>query len=141
MATYNAATLRKIFDRTSGNCHICGKKLAFSNYGKTGARGAWEVEHSNPKSKGGSNHGNNLYAAHIPCNRSKRDGSTRSARAKHGRTRAPLSAANREKTRMRNTATCAGVGLAIGAVFGGPPGALIGSGIGAFVGHSANPDQ
>lgn len=141
MLIYNTATLRKIFDRTSGKCHICGKKLAFSNYGKPGTRGAWEVEHSNPKVKGGSDHGNNLYAAHTSCNRSKRGGSTRSARAQHGRTRAPLSVVNTEKTRMKNTAAGAGVGLAIGAAIGGPPGALIGSGIGAFIGHSANPDQ
>jgi 5-methylcytosine-specific restriction endonuclease McrA len=36
-----------------------------------GERGVWEVEHSVARAKCGSNHGNNLYAACITCNRSK----------------------------------------------------------------------
>ena len=141
MATYDKTKLRKIFDRTAGECHICWKKLAFSNYGKFGTRGAWEIEHSSPKAKGGSNHGNNLYAAHISCNRSKRDGSTRAARARHGRTRAPRSIENRKAQRINNTVIGTGVGFALGGVIAGPPGALIGSGIGAAIGHSADPKQ
>jgi 5-methylcytosine-specific restriction endonuclease McrA len=140
MATYDTATLRKIYDRTTGKCHICHKKLAFSNYGDHGARGSWEVEHSKPKAKGGSDHGNNLYAAHITCNRSKQDSSTRAARAQHGRTRAPLSVEKRKKVKVENTAVGAGIGVVIGAVIAGPPGALICGGIGAFFGNSANPD-
>lgn len=31
--------LRKIYDKTDGYCHICHKKLAFSNHGITGAKG------------------------------------------------------------------------------------------------------
>jgi len=140
MTTYDKSTLRKTFDRTTGKCHICGKKLAFSNYGEHGARGAWEVEHSKPKAKGGSDHGNNLYAAHITCNRSKGTASTRAARAQHGRTRAPLSVANRKKAKTGNTIAGAGIGAVVGGAIAGPPGAWLGSGIGAWLGNSTNPD-
>lgn len=36
--------LNAIYDRTSGYCHLCGKKLAFTNYARFGERGAWEIE-------------------------------------------------------------------------------------------------
>lgn len=44
---YSRSQLRRIYDRTSGYCHLCHKKLAFTNYGRYGAKGVWEVEHSN----------------------------------------------------------------------------------------------
>ena len=141
MATYDKATLRRIYDRTPGKCHICSKQLAISNYGKHGACGAWEVEHSIPRVNSGSDHGNNLYAAHISCNRSKCDASTRSARAQHGRTRAPLSVTNRKKIKTENTAIGACIGALIGGVLGGPPGAWLGGGVGAYLGNSADPDS
>ena len=53
---FKEVELKKIFSRTDGSCHLCGKKLCYSNYGKLEGRGKWEVEHSKPKSKGGSNH-------------------------------------------------------------------------------------
>lgn len=137
MATYDKATLRKIYDRTAGDCHICWKKVAFTNYGKQGERGAWEVEHSNPRAAGGTDRLNNLFAAHISCNRAKQDSSTRSARSEHGKTRAPLSATKRKKAKTENTVAGAGVGALIGGILGGPPGALIGGGIGACFGNSA----
>jgi 5-methylcytosine-specific restriction endonuclease McrA len=140
MATFDTAALQRIYDRTTGKCHLCGKKLAFSNYGEHGARGAWEVEHSIPKAKGGSDHGNNLYAAHTTCNRSKRDASTRATRAQHGRTRAPLSVAKRKRVKTENTLVGAGICAVLGGVIAGPPGAWIGGGIGAYLGNSANPD-
>src|SRR4029079_1401803 len=88
--------LKRIYERTSGYCHICRNELVFSNYGSYhyGEDGAWEVEHSNPRAAGGTDHLTNLYAACIPCNRAKGQLPTRSARAKHGWTCAPL---NREK--------------------------------------------
>jgi len=94
--------LNKVYDRTDGRCHLCGKKLTFKNYGCLDARGAWEVEHSNPKARGGTNRLNNLYPACIACNRSKGAGSTKAARARNGRTRAPMSAAKRESARQEN---------------------------------------
>lgn len=41
-----------IFDRTQGLCHICRRRLAWSNYGIFGARGTWEAEHSVPQAVG-----------------------------------------------------------------------------------------
>jgi hypothetical protein len=55
--------LNRIYDKTDGYCHICHKKLSFSNYACCGAKGAWEIDHSNAKINGGSNHLNNLFPA------------------------------------------------------------------------------
>lgn len=136
---YTPAQLRAIYDRTTGKCHICHKKLAITNYGRSEERGCWEVEHSRPRAKGGSDHGNNLYAACIPCNRSKQAGSTKAARARNGKSRAPLS---REK-RSREKSNSALAGAAIGAFGGlpfGPVGVAVGTALGAIIGGSADPD-
>jgi 5-methylcytosine-specific restriction endonuclease McrA len=131
--------LNRIFDRTSGYCHVCGKKLAFSNYGVAGARGAWEVEHSVPRCEGGTDHLNNLYAACIPCNRQKGRGCTRKARARHARTRAPLSAGRRERLRGENALAGGLLGATLGMV-AGPLGVFAGALIGAKHGHDSDPD-
>jgi 5-methylcytosine-specific restriction endonuclease McrA len=47
--------------------------ISWINYGKLGERGAWEVDHSIPVSRGGSDHMNNLFASCISCNREKSD--------------------------------------------------------------------
>lgn len=137
---FNAAELNQIYDRTSGRCHICHKKLAFKNYGAVGARAAWEIEHSVPQAKGGTDHLNNLYPACISCNRSKGSSSTVSARAKHGKTRAPLSADKRKEARDGNTLAGGVLGAMVGSL-GGPVGALIGACLGAGLGHSHDPDK
>ncbi|MEI8043966.1 MAG: hypothetical protein WCL11_21325 [Verrucomicrobiota bacterium] len=95
--------LTRIFNRTSGYCHICHKKLCRCNYGQLGKRGAWEVEHSVPQCKGGSHHGNNLYAACIKCNRDKGKLTTRTVRGWNGLTKAPMSVKRREAARAENT--------------------------------------
>ncbi len=136
----NVAKLNQIYDRTTGRCHICHKKLAFKNYGALGARAAWEVEHSIPQAKGGTDHLNNLYPACIPCNRSKGSSSTVSARSKHGKSRAPLSGDKREKARTGNAFAGGTLGAMIGSV-GGPVGAFIGACLGASLGHSQDPDK
>lgn len=87
---------RKIFERTDGKCHICRKTLCFSNYGKSAARGNWEIEHSNPRANGGTDYLRNLYPACITCNRSKGKNSSYSARQKNGFIHAPRS--KKEKT-------------------------------------------
>ena len=69
-----------IYDKTDGYCNICDGKLAWRNYGYFGARGGWEVDHSNPTSRGGTDYLRNLFPAHISCNRSKGDLTTREAR-------------------------------------------------------------
>lgn len=70
---YLSERLRRIYDKTDGNCHLCRGSLAFSNYGNLGSRGAWEVDHSIPKAKDGTDNLNNLFPAHTSCNRSKQD--------------------------------------------------------------------
>jgi 5-methylcytosine-specific restriction endonuclease McrA len=98
---YDDDTLRRIYDSTSGKCHLCHKKLSISNHGVLGAKGAWDVDHSIPVSEGGTDHLNNLKPACIRCNRSKGAGSTRSFRVAYGNTRAPLSV-TAERRRRRN---------------------------------------
>ncbi len=78
---YSADRLNDIYDKTDGRCHICREKLSWSNYGEPGNSGAWEVDHSNPRVNCGTDRLTNLYAACIPCNRSKGSKSTRSQRA------------------------------------------------------------
>lgn len=137
---FKEAELNQIYDRTSGRCHICHKKLAFKNYGAVGSRAAWEVEHSIPQAKGGTDHLNNLYPACISCNRYKGSSSTGSTRSKHGKTRAPLSVDKRKKARVGNTFAGGTLGAMIGSV-GGPVGAFIGACLGASLGHSQDPDK
>jgi 5-methylcytosine-specific restriction endonuclease McrA len=132
--------LNRVFDRTSGYCHICGKRLVFSNYGVVGARGAWEVEHSIPKCEGGSDHLNNLYAACISCNRQKGKSCTRRARAKYARSRAPLSVKRREQAKSKNAFAGGLLGAALGSV-AGPLGVFAGALIGAKHGYDSNPDD
>ena len=72
MPRWSDKQLNDIFDETDGICYLCGKKLAWKNYGDPGERGAWEVEHMRPLSRGGSNSvKRNLLPACIPCNRKK----------------------------------------------------------------------
>lgn len=137
---FDSDKLKLIYARTSGRCHLCSKKVAFSNYGILGARGAWEVDHSVPRARGGTDRLNNVLPACIPCNRSKGDGSTRSARAKNGRTRKPMSEGERGRARGKQAAGGAVVGGAIGFFLGGPPGAVAGAAIGAGIGASVDPE-
>jgi len=134
MPSRDEERLREIFDRTDGRCHICWGCLAFSNYGQLGDRGAWEIEHSNPRSKGGSDRLSNLYAAHISCNREKGAAQTRTARARNGRTRAPLSKNKLEQKRRENAWGFAGLGAISGAALAGPVGFILGGVAGALIG-------
>ncbi len=136
---YDRAELKRIYDRTSGYCHICRKKLSFTNYGRFGAKGAWHVEHSVPRAKGGTDHGNNLFAACIDCNLEKDTFTTQTARGWHGRSRAPLSREKRKPARTTNTLAGGVIGGIVGLPFG-PWGVAIGAGIGAKIGHSLKPD-
>jgi len=137
---YDNYTRTRIFERTDGDCHICGGRLCYSNYGCFGSRGAWEVEHSVPLSRWGTNHLNNLFAAHISCNRSKRACSTRVARGQYGRTRAPHCKAKKQQIRKNNTLKGGFIGGIIGAV-GGPLGSAVGASIGGWIGNSLNPND
>ena len=122
-------TLQRIFEKTGGRCHLTGQPLTFKNYGIFGAPGGWEIDHSIPVSRGGTDHLNNLYPALISANRAKCDSSSRSARNQNGMTRAPMSEQQEQRAHEKNT----WAGLGIGAVIGLPFGPL-GIGAGAFIG-------
>ena len=144
---YDTNTLRKIYDRTTGYCHICKKKLSFTNYGKIDEKGAWEVEHSHPRAKGGYDHLNNLYASCISCNRSKGIHTTQTARSWHNRTISPLSKEQRKNAKNSNAfwgALIFGViGWALGGALGFARGAcaLVGAAIGGKAGYNSDPDR
>ncbi len=138
---YQQDHLDRIYNRTSGYCHICHKKLARRNYARYGKRGAWEVDHSRARSNGGSDHGNNLFAACISCNREKKAESTVTARNWHGKSRAPLSRDKRNSARFENGILGAAAAGACGGALLDPAGALIGGLIGAWLGGTRNPDK
>lgn len=137
---YPNKKLKKIYDRTLGRCHLCKKKRALKNYAQFRKRGDWEVEHSKPRSKGGSDHMNNLYAACISSNRSKGNGPSVSARKKNGYKCAPYS----KSKKVDNAVTLAGV-LSLIAVFLVPPhvripGILAAALIGGKLGYDHEPN-
>ena len=139
---YDDDRLDAIFDRTDGHCHICGKRLSRWNYASFGSRGAWEVEHSVARARGGHHHHlNNLYAACITCNRRKGALSTRAAREYHGRKRAPLALKAKQGRREDNAlkgALIAGAGAVLLGV--APPVGLAVAALGALLGHDRHPD-
>jgi hypothetical protein len=137
---YDIKILRRIYSRTDGHCHICGKKLSFVNYAIPGGRGAWEVEHSIAKAIGGTGNLNNLLPACIKCNRTKGTMTSRAARMQHGRKRAPLSRDRKKSIRDNNALAGVGLGAIIGGILGGPPGVLAGGVLGGILGHSSDPE-
>lgn len=136
---YDQDLLETTYDRTDGRCHICRKKLSFSNYARFEFRGAWEVEHSVPRHTGGTNYLNNLYPACISCNRSKGIHATRSVRGRFGYTRAPLSAAKKEQARTESGIAGAVVGALVGLSTGGA-GAVVCGIVGLCLGYSIEPE-
>ena len=123
-----------IWERTNRRCHICRKTIARRNYGTIDRRGSWEVDHSNPRAKGGTDRLSNLLPACIKCNRRKQDGSTRNARAEHGHSRRPLSAEELERAQAKNILGGAAAGGAAGALVFGFPGFAVGSLVGMTAG-------
>lgn len=132
--------LQKICRKTDGYCHICHKKLSFSNYGVHGAKRSWHIEHSVARANGGSDHMNNLFPACISCNIDKGTSHTKTARSQYGNSRAPYSKAKKKKIRNTNTAAGTIIGGALGSVFG-PVGTIVGAGIGAAIGNSSSPKK
>lgn len=135
--SYRKTELDRIFASTAGRCHLCRGTLCRRNYGRPESRGAWEVDHSRPKAKGGADHLNNLRPAHIGCNRSKQATATRTIRARNGIKHAPISATREADVRGRNTAIGASGCAVVGGVIGGPLGAALGAVLGGIVGHLA----
>lgn len=139
--SYSEDRLRKIFKRTDGRCHICRKQLCIGNYGKLSGRGNWEVEHSRPRIKGGSDHLKNLYPACITCNRKKGDDSTRSARSGNGFKAAPLSVSQQEDERKSNATLGGLLGFVAGvALRSNPAGIILAVAIGVVVGFNTDPE-
>ena len=138
---FDSEKLKRIYDRTSGYCHLCHAKVAFTNYGRLGAKGAWHVEHSRARARGGSDHGNNLYPACISCNVGKATMSAAAARRSHSKSKVPLSREARRAAKADNALLGAvAAGAAGGALFG-PIGALGGVVLGAFKAYGKNPDK
>jgi len=138
MRTFDEATRRTVFEKSNWLCHLCWQPMAYSNYGNHGARGAWEIDHSIPVARGGTDHLNNLYAAHTTCNRSKQARSSASIRRQNGHARPPMSAAAMEELKSGDAWTGAISGGLLGARFFGPPGLLIGAVIGAIAAHAVD---
>lgn len=138
--SYSSEALNWIYDRTDGRCHLCWKKLSFRNYAQSGGRGAWEVEHSLPRSLGGTDHLNNLFPACIGCNRSKATRSSRIIRSQSGLRRAPYCKVKKQQIRRDNSFVYGAVGAMVGSV-AGPLGTAIGAFVGASIGDSIDPDN
>jgi hypothetical protein len=138
---FDKRQLDSIYRRTSGYCHICHMKLALRNYGHTGTKGAWQVEHSVPRSRGGTDHLNNLFAACVSCNHEKSNKTTRTARGWNGKTSAPLNHVKRKQAKFENGFAAAILGGFAGVAIAGPIGAVVGAVTGACVGSSQNPDR
>lgn len=132
--------LNKIYNKTDGNCHICHGKLTYGSYNQPTAKGGWEIEHSKPKFKRGTNHLNNLYPAHISCNRKKGVTSSRQARKKYGNSRAPYSKAKKNQISISNKMVGATIGLAATVAFG-PVGRIVGATIGALIADEFTPKK
>jgi len=129
--------LEAIFERTNGICH---RRAAWKNYGKVGAQGGWEVDHSVPRALGGTDRLSNLLPAHIRCNRSKQAASSCSARGQYGKRRAPLSARRRREKRVGNGLVGAGLGWTLAMLFV-PQLRIAGLIVGAVTGLSSDPDE
>jgi len=138
---FDNQTLTRVYKRTSGYCHLCHAKLSLKNYGQRGQKGAWQVEHSVPRSKGGSDHLNNLFAACVSCNGDKSNKTTRTARGWNGKTRAPLSPQKRKQAKAENGIIGAIGGGALGFAVAGPVGAVIGAITGGHFSATQNPDR
>lgn len=132
MNGFDERTRRAVFEKSNRLCHLCWEPMAHSNYGCHGARGAWEIDHSVPRSRGGTDHLNNLYAAHTTCNRAKQARSSASVRRENGRARPPMSAAAMKELKAGDAWAGAFSGALLGARFGGFPGMVIGAAIGAI---------
>ncbi len=137
---YDNEKLNRIYERTDGYCHVCCKKLSFVNYAQPVRKGAWEVEHSRPRAKGGTNHLNNLYPACITCNRDKGTVTTQTARSWKGRKRAPLSKEKKKREKKTNAVAGGILGGLIGSVFG-PWGTAAGVSIGAKLAYDDDPND
>ena len=66
MPAWSTYEKRAVFNRSGGRCHICKRQHTFDGYNRY-----WNMEHLQPKSRGGSNDVRNLAVACISCNSNK----------------------------------------------------------------------
>lgn len=138
---YTKEQLDQIYCKTSGYCHLCHTKLSRKNHGQHDERGAWHVEHSVPRAKGGTYHLNNLKPACISCNLDKSATTTRTARGWKGKTRAPMSVEKRKQAKSENALLGVVGGGVVGFAVAGPIGAAIGALAVGHLAESSNPDE
>ncbi|MCI0588409.1 MAG: HNH endonuclease [Planctomycetes bacterium] len=131
--------VRGILRKTDYRCHICRGRLRLEGYGEGGEHG-WEVEHSKPRARGGSDYFRNLFPAHESCNRSKGTRTSRAARREYGYSGAPLSKEKKAAIRRRNALSGAAVLGLLGRVIWGGPGMVIGALVGGILGHGESPE-
>ena len=139
--SYTKEQLDRIYRKTSGYCHLCHAKLSRKNHGQEGERGAWHVDHSVPRAKGGTDHLNNLKPACISCNLDESAKTSRTARGWKGKTRAPMSVEKRKQAKSENALLGALGGGVVGFAVAGPIGAAIGALTGGHLAASKNPDK
>lgn len=60
-------------EKPKGHCRHCGKIIVYSHYGDRNKSTGWEIDHSNPKARGGTNNPRNLYSVCSKCNMKKSD--------------------------------------------------------------------
>jgi hypothetical protein len=87
MPSPDPASLRFVFDRSGGVCHLCHGlygPIRFELYGCTHHPEGWERDHDIPRSVGGPDDVRNYLAAHAACNRSKGATPTRIVRERNG---------------------------------------------------------
>ena len=73
----NKDTAMKLWNETYGKetkVHDYeGREIQKAAYGQTGSRYAWDIDHIDPKSQGGTDRRDNLQIVHIKTNREKGD--------------------------------------------------------------------
>jgi hypothetical protein len=132
--------LDRIFRRTDGRCHLCGRKLEAGDYGNRHSDCGWEVDHSRPRAKGGSDHLNNLYPSHRRCNRSKGTRPARECRAEQGRSAPPVSRDRVRAAKRRGALGGSMIGGVGGFLLTGPAGGTIGTIVGGLLGACRDPN-
>lgn len=85
--SFSKETQNKVFDKYGGRCALCGKQLVRKNYGVRVGRGRWQIDHSKPDAKGGTDHINNLLPMCAECNNRKSDMTLAQAKKKFGQSR------------------------------------------------------
>lgn len=71
--SHDDETVNDLFDLTDGTCFYCEKSISVKNYGRVGERGAFEVDHFIPVSRGGDDEFENWVPACVDCNTRKAD--------------------------------------------------------------------